>query len=158
MKPRPVNPQKVLTTAQRIARSAKRVATQITGLADTLARLQASDYITYRSKFNEIVLTYSQSLTLANYKLSVLTKLFDLLAAQSDAAGESAKDLAELAADNSMLQQDKRLNYLLVAQVLGEINPYLFDKILLEVARWPGGWRQIQSLDAAIDRVVKGDK
>lgn len=158
MTTRPVKVEKILTTAQRIAKSAQRVATQITGLADTLARLDAADYITHRSKFNQIVLTYSQSLTLANYKLSVLTKLFDLLAKQSDEAGESATDLAELTADNVMINEDDhRLTYLLLAQQIADLHPYLFDKALNEVARWPGGWSQIQSLDAAIKRVVKGD-
>jgi len=151
------NPIKVLTNAERVARSAQRSAQQITALADEIAGLEAGDYITYRSKFNEIVLTYSQSLTLQNYKLLALTRLFDLLTQQAGAAGESAKDLAELAADTSMLADDKRLDYLLLARQIADIHPYLFDKVLIEVARWPGGWRQIQSLDAAIKRVIKGE-
>lgn len=153
---RPVKVEKVLTSAQRVAKNAQIVARQITDLANAIARLQASDYISYRSKFNEIVLTYSQSLTLQNYKLSLLNKLFDLLAKQSSAAGESAIDLAELTADNSMIQDDK-LNYLLVAHQISEINPYLFDKVLIEVARWPGGWQQIEALDKAIKRAIKGE-
>jgi hypothetical protein len=154
---KPVRVERILTNAQRVARSAQRSAQQITALADAIARLQASDYIPYHSKFSEIVLTCSQALTLQNYKLSVLTKLFDLLARQSDAASESAQDSAELAADTSMVYDDKRLDYLLLAQQIADLHPYLFDKVLIEVARRPRGWRQIEALDKAIDRIVKGE-